>query len=127
VSLSQLEEGGHKIIMNVGFLKIWDHHTHAVAKVKRAVNRLYVIWLDIDWPVCLAAQGDGPAWRWLTRFGHLDFCGLRHLATGEMVKGLPRIDHVDQVCDSYRADKQHRLSFLGVAKCHATNMLELMH
>jgi hypothetical protein len=62
--------------------------------VKRVVNRLYMIRLDIDRPVCLAAQGDSPAWCWHARFGHLNFCGLRHLATGEMVKGLLRIDHV---------------------------------
>jgi hypothetical protein len=108
-----LEEDGHKIIMHAGFLRIWDHHGRAVAKVKRVVNRLYVIQFDINQPVCPAAQGDSPAWHWHVRFGHLNFFGLRCLATGEMVKGLPPIDHIDQVYDSCLAGKQQRLSFLG--------------
>jgi hypothetical protein len=127
VSLGQIEEDGHKIIMHADFLKIWDHHGHAVAKVKRAVNRLYMIRLDIDRPVCLAAQGDSLAWRWHARFGHLNFHGLQRLAMGEMVKGLPQIDHVDQVCDSCLTSKQRRLSFPGEAQYRVTNKLELMH
>jgi hypothetical protein len=39
--------------------------------------------LNIDKPVCLATQGDSPVWRWHTRYVHLNFCGLRRLATGE--------------------------------------------
>jgi hypothetical protein len=76
-------------VMHVCFLKIWDHHGRVVAKVKIAVNKLCVIWLDIDRPVCLAAQGDSPAWHWHARFGRLNFYGLWRLAIGEMVKGLP--------------------------------------
>jgi hypothetical protein len=56
--------------------------------------------------VCLAAHGDRPAWRWHVRFGHLNFCDLRRLATGEKVKRLPWIDHIDQVCDSCLVGKQ---------------------
>jgi hypothetical protein len=63
VSLGQLEEDGHKIVLHEGFLKIWDRLGRMVAKVQRAANRLYVLRLDIDRPVCLAAQGDSPAWR----------------------------------------------------------------
>jgi hypothetical protein len=108
-----LKEDGHKIVMHAGFLRIWDHNGHAVAKENRAVNRLYMIRFDINRPVCLAAQGDSPAWHWHARFGHLNFHGLRRLAMGEMVKGLPRIDHVDQACDSCLIGKQCCLSFMG--------------
>jgi hypothetical protein len=124
VSLGQLEEDGHKIVMHVSFIKIWDHHGRAMAKVKRAMNMLYMIQLDIDQPVYLATQGDSPAWRWHLRFGHLNFCGLQHLA---MAKGLPWIDHVDQVCDNCLTDKQRCLSFLGLAKYRVTNKFELVH
>jgi hypothetical protein len=113
VSLGQLEEDGHKIIMHADFLKIWDHHGRVVAKVKRVVNRLYVIRLDIDRPMCLAAQGDSPAWCWHVRIGHLRFRGL----------WLPWIDHVDQVCDSCLTDKRRHLSFPGEAKYRVANKL----
>jgi hypothetical protein len=42
--------------------------------------RAHGVQLNIDKPVCLAAQGDNPVWRW---YVHLNFCGLRRLATGE--------------------------------------------
>jgi transposase InsO family protein len=86
-----------------------------------------VLHLDVDRPVCLAAQGTSPAWCWHSRYGHLNFRGLKRLFDGELVKGLPHIDHVDQVCDSYLAGKQRRATFLTVAKFRAEEKLELVH
>jgi hypothetical protein len=44
-----------------------------------------------------------------------------------MVRGLPLINHVDQVCDSCLAGKQRRLPFPSKAKYRAENKLELVH
>jgi hypothetical protein len=74
--------------------------------VKHASNRLYILYLNVDHPVCLAAQGTSPAWRWHSRYGNLNFCGLKRLAEGEMVRGLPQINHIDQVCNSCLAGKE---------------------
>jgi hypothetical protein len=49
------------------------------------------------------------------------------LFEGELVKGLPHIDHVDQVCDSCLTGKQRRATFPTVAKFHAEEKLELVH
>jgi hypothetical protein len=106
VSLEQLEEDGHKIMLHAGFLRIWDRRGHIVAKIRHGVARLYVLHLDADKPVCMVAQGEDPAWRWHVRYVHLNFPGLRKLAQEEMVHGLPQIDHVDQICDSCLAGKQ---------------------
>jgi hypothetical protein len=76
-SLGQMEEDGCKIMLHVGHLKIWDRLGRLVASVKRAPNQLYVLQLDVDRPVCLAAQGTSPAWCWHTRYGHLNFRSLR--------------------------------------------------
>jgi hypothetical protein len=43
------------------------------------------------------------------------------------VRGLPQIDHVDQVCDSCLAVKQRRLTFPSEAKYRATHKIELVH
>jgi hypothetical protein len=127
VSLGQLEEDGHKILLHDGNLKIWDQAGSLVAKIPRAMNRLYVLHLNVERPVCLAAQGTSPAWLWHARYGHLNFRGLSRLAEHEMVKGLPRVDHVEQYCDSCLAGKQRRLAFPGEAKYRATSKLELVH
>jgi hypothetical protein len=61
VSLRQLEEAGYKIVLHGGFLKLWDRIGMLVAKVKWATNRLYMIHLDVDQPMCLATHGTSPA------------------------------------------------------------------
>jgi hypothetical protein len=95
VSLGRMEGAGYKIMLEDGFLKMWDHDGTLAAKVRRGTNRLYVLHLDVDRPMCLAAQGTSSAWRWHARYNHLNFCSLRHLAEGDMVSGLPWIDHVE--------------------------------
>jgi hypothetical protein len=127
ISLDQLEEAAYMIELNDGFLKSWDRAGTLVAKVKRASNRLYILYLDIDRPVCLVAQGMSTAWHWHSRYGHLNFRGLKRLSEGEMVKGLPHIDHVEQVCDSCLAGKQRCATFPTMAKFHAEKKLELVH
>jgi hypothetical protein len=57
----------------------------------------------------------------------LNFRGLKRLFEGELVKGLPHINHVDQVCDSCHIGKQRRATFPTVAKFHAKEKLELVH
>ena len=98
-----------------------------LAKVVRSANRLYILKLDIARPVCLAAQGGDAAWLWHARFGHLNFRALEKLARDGMVRELPLINHVDQVCDSCLAGKQRRLPFPSEAKYRAENKLELVH
>ena len=41
ISLGQLEEDGFKILLESGFLRIWDRRWRLLAKVPRAANRLY--------------------------------------------------------------------------------------
>jgi hypothetical protein len=74
VSLGQLEEASYKILLHGGFLKLWDRVGALVAKVKRGTNWLYIMYLNIDQPVCLAMQGNCLTWHWHTRYGHLNFC-----------------------------------------------------
>lgn len=67
------------------------------------------------------------AWRWHERFGHLNFQSLRKLSRGKMVKGLPTIDHVEQVCEDCVLAKQKRMPFPQATKYRAQEELELVH
>jgi hypothetical protein len=127
ISLNLLEEATYKIVLHNGFLRLWDWAGTLVAKVKRASNRLYILHLDVDYPMCLAAQGTSLAWRWHSRYGHLNFRSLKCLAKDDMVRGLPQIDHIDQVYDSCLAGKQKCATFLSVAKYPMLEKLELVH
>ena len=127
VSIGQLDEDGYRIALHGGILRIWDPQGRLLAKVRRTEDRLYMLTLDIGKPVCLAAQGSSAAWRWHARYGHLNFRGLRRLAQEDMVRGLPSIEHVDEVCDSCLAGKQRRLAFPSEAAYRAQHKLELVH
>ena len=96
-------------------------------RVKRSRNRMYVLNLDKEQPVCLLAKFDKTAWKWHSRFGHLNFHALRKLGKQQMVSGLPMIDHVDQLCTGCLVGKQRRGAFPREAKFRASKVLELVH
>jgi transposase InsO family protein len=127
ISLGQLEEKRFKILLEDGALKIWDPQRRLVAVVRRAANRLYILNTNIGKPVCLAAHAEEASWRWHARYGHLSFQGLQKLSKGEMVRGLPRIEHVDQVCDGCLVGKQRCAPFPAANKFRAARQLELVH
>jgi len=108
-------------------LRIWNRRRRLLAKVQRSPNRLYILTLAIDRPVCLAARSSEVAWQWHAWFGHLRFEGLKELSKVQMVRGRPLIDHVEQVYDSCLAGKQRRQPFPAASKFCATRLLELVH
>ena len=95
--------------------------------VQRGASRLYDLNLTVDKPVCLAAHTEEASWCWHARFGHLGFQGLQKLSKGEMVRGLSRIEQVDQVCDGCLVGKQRRFPFPAASKFRARRQLELVH
>jgi transposase InsO family protein len=127
ISLGQLDEDGYKVLIEMGVLMIWDQARRLLIKVERSPSRLYILDTDIDKPVCLAARCSEVAWKWHARFGHLGFQALRALSKGDMVRGLPSIEQVEQLCDSCLAGKQRRHTFPATTKYRAPNLLELVH
>jgi transposase InsO family protein len=83
--------------------------------------------MNIAAPVCLTARVGDMAWRWHERYGHLNFQALRKLGREEMVRGLPSIDQVDQMCEDCILAKQKRAPFPQAAKYRAQEELELVH
>ena len=72
----------------------------------------------------MARRTEEP-WLWHAWFGHLSFDALGKLE--KMVRGLPHIEHVGELCDSYLARKQRRLSFPKMAMYRAAEAHELVH
>jgi hypothetical protein len=75
--------------------------------------------MNVAAPVWLTARVGDVAWRWHERYGHLNFQLMCKLKRGEMVKGLPEIGHVEQVCEDCVLAKQRRTSFPQAAKFQA--------
>lgn len=100
ISIGQLDEAGCRIELEHGVLRIFEPGRKLLARVEHSASCLYLINLNIGRPVCLSVRSDETAWRWHARFGHLSFQSLRRLANHDMVRGLPPIEPVEQVCDA---------------------------
>jgi hypothetical protein len=116
VSLGQMDEDGYKINIEAGVLRLYDVQRQLLAKVHRSPSRLYLLDMTIAAPVCLSARVSDMAWRWHERYGHLNFQALRKLGREDMVRGLPVVDHVEQVCEDCVLTKQKRTAFPRTAK-----------
>jgi hypothetical protein len=115
VSLGQMDEEGLKVVIEEGILRLFDLQRQ-LAKVLRSPSRFYLLDMNIAALVCLTARVGDVAWSWHERYGHVNFQALRKLGHGGMVRGLPAIDHVDQVCEDCVLAKQKRKSFPKAAK-----------
>ena len=109
ISIGQLDERGSEVLINDGVLRIRDREQRLLAKVKGPQNRLYLLDLKVEQPVCLAARHTEEPWMWHAWFRHLSFDVLGRLE--KMVRGLPHIKHGGELCDSCLARKQRRLPF----------------
>ena len=77
--------------------------------------------------MCLAVGHVSDAWRWHARLGHQHFDGLRKMARGHLVHGLPHTEHADELCDACLAGKQRHLPFPEKARYRTQKPLELVH
>jgi hypothetical protein len=127
ISLGQLDEGGCDIGIKSDVMAIRDPGDRMLARVRRTGSRLYTGVLTIDAPACLLAQGEDVSWRWHARMGHLHFRALRAMASKQMARGMPAIDHVDQYCDGCSLGKQHRAPFPQASGYRAEHGLDLVH
>lgn len=127
LSIGQIDESGSRVLMEDGVLRIWDRQRRLLAKVKRGRNRLYVLHLKVAHPICLAARHDDDAWRWHDRFGHINFNSLEKMSRQGLVRGLPWLEHVEQLCDTCVVTKHRRAAFPKQSKYCAQEPLGLVH
>lgn len=127
ISLGQFDENGGRVDISGGLCKIYDRDNKLLLKVKRQRNRLYTAKLQVAQKICLMASITDASWLWHARYGHLNFQALKMLSKQKMVKGLPKITQLNQVCDGCMVGKQHRTPFPHNAVFRAEVQLELVH
>ena len=94
VSLGQLTESGHKIVIDEDELEVYTKDPwRLIMKVKCSLNRLYKIELNQALPICLLSSISDPAWLWHARLGHFNFKTLKLLADKKMAGGVHLITH----------------------------------
>lgn len=73
ISLGQLSEEGHKVILEGDLLRVYDTSGKLLIRVKRASNRLYKIQIQETSGMCLLTKMEEAAWLWHARLGHVNF------------------------------------------------------
>ncbi|CAJ2639360.1 unnamed protein product [Trifolium pratense] len=127
LSLGQLLEKGYDIQLKNNNLSIRDHSNKFIAKVPMSRNRMFVLNMQNDVAQCLKMCYKEESWLWHLRFGHLNFGGLELLSKKEMVRGLPYINHPNQVCEGCLLGKQFKMSFPKESSSREQKPLELIH
>ncbi|CAA6674154.1 unnamed protein product [Spirodela intermedia] len=113
VAVGQLDEAGYHIDIEKGAMKVHQPGGRLLAKLVR--------------PVCLEARGVEEAWKWHARLGHVNMAALRKMAREELMRGLPAVGQVDQLCEACLAGKQKRSPFPEQGEYRARRVLELVH
>lgn len=76
-------------------LSIVDRRGTLVLKAPLTKNRMFRVDIASDVYTCRNAVVKDESWLWHLHFGHLSFLSLKMLVEGNMVKGLPHIQHPD--------------------------------
>jgi hypothetical protein len=127
INVRQLDEDRHEVRIHNGVLQIREEGGRLLARVQWGRTRLYLLELNITQPVCLAACTGDEAWRWHACFGHTNFTALRRMGIKELVRGLPPVEQVEQLCESFLPGKHRIAPFPHQASRCATKSLELLH
>ena len=127
LSLGQLLEKGYDICLKENNLSIRDSGSNFIAKVSMSRNRIFMLNIQNDVVKCLKTCYKDTAWLWHLRFGNLNFRGLQLLSKKEIVRGLPSISHLDQVCEGCLLGKQFKKNFPKESRSRAQKPLELIH
>jgi hypothetical protein len=86
-----------------------------------------VLHLNLVQPACLSLCGEGNAWRWHARLGHLNIAALCQMSRHELIRGMPQIGDVGKLCDACQTGKQWHTAFPYKAQYRAEQALELSH
>lgn len=127
VGIGQLDETGFQVLVEDGIMRVRDEQRRLLARIPRSPGRLYVLDIILAWPVCLTARAGEDAWHWHARFGHINFTVLKKMSRETVVRGLPLLTQVDQVCEACLVGKHRRAPFPRRALSRSSKPLQLLH
>lgn len=82
---------------------MFDKQEHLLMKVKRSLNRLYMIIIEIGKHICLMSR-----WMRCLRPWHVNYQAMSLMLINKMMNGMPNIQQPKGVCDGCLVSKQTR-------------------
>ncbi|GKV17840.1 hypothetical protein SLEP1_g28296 [Rubroshorea leprosula] len=108
LSLGQFLERGYNMLLRDNQLSISYAKGTLILKAPLSKNRMFRVDIASEVYTCLSAVLKDDSWLWHLHFGHLNFRSLKLLAQENMVKGLPSINHPEQLCEACTLGKHSR-------------------
>lgn len=94
-----------------------------IAEVKMKDRNFPIQW---SYATAMKVQRD-DSWLWHKRFGHFNYRGLKMLHQKNMIRDMPKIEDIGEVCEGCQLGKQKRLPFPSKDTWRAKRPLELVH
>jgi hypothetical protein len=94
--------------------KTENHSDDGIDKGRgREANRLYLLHIKLTQLACFTVRerDDEVAWCWHKCLEHINMAALQKLAQEELVRGLPEIGQVEQLCEACQIRKQRHTTF----------------
>lgn len=111
ISLGQLSESGHKVMLQGDYLWVNDERGELLMKVKRSPNRLYKILIDNVSSMCLLSKEEEVIKLWHMRLGHVNYQAMNMLSNEEMARGIPKFIKPKGICEGCLLSKQTQTPF----------------
>ncbi|XP_052483723.1 uncharacterized protein LOC128039291 [Gossypium raimondii] len=98
-------------VSGVGELEFKTKQGRVVARVGVASNNLFSFTLQNQNMSCFIGAHKEVSKLWHDRYGHLNYGNLEMLSRKMMVRGLPKINRLDDICEACQLGKQHKIGF----------------
>lgn len=125
LSVAQLMKRGYSVSFKNNGCIILDANNSEFVKVEMSDNSFPISLNQVSQSALVSKHDDSALWH--KRYGHFNINALKFLQSHDMVRDMPAIICIDDLCDACQLGKMHRKSFSSANVTRAKNKLELVH
>nr|KYP39290.1 Retrovirus-related Pol polyprotein from transposon TNT 1-94 [Cajanus cajan] len=125
LSVAQLMKRGYSLSFKNNGCIILDSNDSEVIKVEMCDNSFPISLNQVNESALVSKHDDSVLWH--KRYGHFNMGALKFLQTHDMVRDMPMMGIIDDLCDACQLGKMHRKSFSSTNVTRAKEKLELIH
>jgi len=127
LSVGQLIQKGYDLHFKNTTCIIKDPTGNVLGKITMRSNRMFPVNFKEEGLFSLTLSTKNMSLLWHDRFGHVNFGYLNYTYKHNMVKGMPNIGKINDICEGCMKGKQSREAFPQDKAWRATRLLELVH